>query len=510
MTLFSSHETDDFDETTTTAYLEGFREGSAYVGYDVDIETLYNFNIVTTPPSDMSVQHIGVWLRISNAGSVDLKVNGGMQIAVRDGSGNESYWYVGGIDTYSGGWSYFVAYCGNTPDANNGTVATLTDITNLGVGFKMLSKSMDDNCHIDAMYTGTSGLVVTGSPDTGTYGTDKSWNEVYDIQDAAAFGAMSRQSGSYVLNLPVTIGDNAGSLTTAFNDVDSILFFADLPVSQTFYGISVVGNATGTTDFRLGVKVGTGDSAVGSNGNIIKSANPSIPWKLDLSDSNITSANTYGTTFANMSSSTVANANVQMVSTIMDSSDQVIIGIADIYNSTISNSTDILGAILLPSGDTHAIRKTAFNNNSRAIEIDTFFAGGYTFNALSFSGNTFDVNNTSGSTQDVNKANGANPNTYTGTLVNFLATFTLTLTDLIAGSVMGLTIVNSSTRAELKYELLTTTSTTYSHSGGETVDILLNSLEYDPNLSDIYDLTLDNADQSIKFQILGDSNYDNP
>lgn len=89
-------------------------------------------------------------------------------------------------------------------------------------------------------------------------------------------------------------------------------------------------------------------------------------------------------------------------------------------------------------------------------------------------------------------------------------TYALNLTDLIGGSVMSVTIVNSSTRAELKYELLAGTTTSYAHLGGETVDILLNSLNYDPNLSDIYNLTLDSADQTIKFSILDDLNYENP
>jgi len=86
--------------------------------------------------------------------------------------------------------------------------------------------------------------------------------------------------------------------------------------------------------------------------------------------------------------------------------------------------------------------------------------------------------------------------------------YTLTMTDIPAD--VKVTIVNSSTRVELSHQVSTGVDLTYGHFGGETVDILLNSLAYDPNLSDIYNLTLDSGNQSIKFQMLDDLNYDNP
>lgn len=89
-----------------------------------------------------------------------------------------------------------------------------------------------------------------------------------------------------------------------------------------------------------------------------------------------------------------------------------------------------------------------------------------------------------------------------------IADYTLSLTDLEAG--VNVTIVNSSTRAELKNELMTGSSTTYVHNGGETVDILLNGLTIDPNSSDIYDLTLPSVDSTIQFQLTDDPNYNNP
>jgi len=260
MTLYSEHDADEFDEGTNTLYTEGMRSGIGYNGYDVDIETLYNFNTTVAPPLSMTTDHIGVWLRISNAGAVDTKVNGGMQIAVRDGSGNESYWYVGGSDTYAGGWVFFVAYLGNTPDANNGTVASLTNVADLGVGFKMLAKSADDNCHIDAMYYGTPALTITGTVTT----TGEGMQEIFDAVDSAATGLLDKQNGIFLGKGGIQFNDDSTGAVT-FSDEGSTFRWADLPVSTTAYKLSL-GSSTGISSVTFGSVVGSGDDRQGIAG----------------------------------------------------------------------------------------------------------------------------------------------------------------------------------------------------------------------------------------------------
>jgi len=271
----------NWDESTTSDYLTadfGGREGTGFVGYDVDIETNYNFDTVTSIPADMSGNHYGRWMRITNAGAVDSKANGGIQLALRDSSGNESYWNVGGYDTYPGGWAYFVVNLDRAPDANNGTSATITSAADLGVGFKMLAKSGDDNCQMDLAHYGTGGLVVTGSPDTGTYGIDKAMQELYDIIDAGNYGLMALQAGSFVGKGPIQFNDDSTGACT-FNDAGSTLVWADLPVSDTFYKFSL-GSSTGITAVRFGTVVGTGDNRQGVSGGAIQTAVP--PWTIDF------------------------------------------------------------------------------------------------------------------------------------------------------------------------------------------------------------------------------------
>jgi len=151
-----------------------------------------------------------------------------------------------------------------------------------------------------------------------------------------------------------------------------------------------------------------------------------------------------------------------------------------------------------------------------AIQIDT--TGTYTWTGNTDSGTygatgTTDavIYNNSGGLVTINVSSGDTPTYRNGTSATtvVVVSFTLTLTDIPTG--VTITIVNSSTRTELQYTADSgAADVTYSHQGGETVDILLNSIAYDPNLSDIYSLTLDNGDQSIKFQMLDDLNYDNP
>jgi len=277
----------NWDEATTSDYVtadDGGREGTGFVGYDVDIETNHNFDTGTTIPLDMSGNHHGRWMRITNAGSVDSKANGGIRLCLRDGSGNESYWYVGGSDTYSGGWAYFVVNLDSTPNANNGSDAVVTDAVDFGVGFKMLAKSLDDNCQMDLAHYGTGGLVVTGTPDTGTYGTDKAMQELFDVINAGNYGLLDKQAGIFVGKGPIQFNDDSSG-TCTFEDAGSTLAWADFPVSATFYKFTL-GSSSGVTTIRFGTVVGSGDGRQGVNGGSIFDAG-SAGWSIDF-DTNLT------------------------------------------------------------------------------------------------------------------------------------------------------------------------------------------------------------------------------
>jgi len=51
---------------------------------------------------------------------------------------------------------------------------------------------------------------------------------------------------------------------------------------------------------------------------------------------------------------------------------------------------------------------------------------------------------------------------------------------------------------------------TYTHSGGASVDILIQHIQYQPDISNIYGLTLPSTDATVKVQMFYDDNYLNP
>ncbi len=122
------------------------------------------------------------------------------------------------------------------------------------------------------------------------------------------------------------------------------------------------------------------------------------------------------------------------------------------------------------------------------------------------------ANVASGITLTINVATGASTPTVknlgTGTIA-VVSSFSLTLNGIADGT--RLVIANSSTRNVLHSVVITASGeTTYSHGGGEIVDIMLIGLQYDPNVSDKFDYTLPSGDYTLGFSMLGDINYYNP
>jgi hypothetical protein len=273
------------------------REGTGCIGMDVDIET-----ITAISPSFTAANYTGrilyFWLFSFTASTLDIKSAGGMQIGVQDGSGNQSFWYVGGADNYAGGWEVLSANLATTPDRNNGTNATLTNITNVCVAFKNTAKSkLSQNCFVDWCRYGTLGapaLVISGTNTT----IGDGWSEVLSDDEAGAYGIIKGQKGSYILKGPVDIGDAAGFAATDFTDyIGSSLVFDDQPVGDSHYNITVNGNATGTTDCQLGSVVGTGDARQGVLGTSVSTLGPLWEWDSATDIADVDGVELYGCSF---------------------------------------------------------------------------------------------------------------------------------------------------------------------------------------------------------------------
>ena len=91
-------------------------QGTYSIGGDVDIETgVFWFDYATSAGANqnMTNKQLYFWALCVTANFLDTKANGGLAICMRDSSNNEGYWYVGGKDTYRGGYARFGIDCGS-------------------------------------------------------------------------------------------------------------------------------------------------------------------------------------------------------------------------------------------------------------------------------------------------------------------------------------------------------------------------------------------------------------
>ena len=161
------------------------------------------------------------------------------------------------------------------------------------------------NCLVDAIDLGR-GLIVTGGSTT-----DKiTWADIAAVatSNTNAYGLIDERSGVFFLLGEWQFGAATGDCY--FEDTDQIIVWENTvsdngettnniisSVSPDLNALTVV-EGTGTTDFINGVKVGTGNDAIGSNGIIYKTA-PAIDGnrvnlRLDFSDADITNIELYG------------------------------------------------------------------------------------------------------------------------------------------------------------------------------------------------------------------------
>ena len=110
-------------------------------------------------------KHLRFWFLITSGALVELYANGGIQFWATDGT-NIGYWYVGGRDTYSGGWQNFVVDL--TKGVDSGTKPTdMSQITQIGTRHVLTAAGKNvDNVWIDHFCV-CDGLVVSGDIDTG-------------------------------------------------------------------------------------------------------------------------------------------------------------------------------------------------------------------------------------------------------------------------------------------------------------------------------------------------------
>lgn len=429
--------------------------------------------------------HLRLWFNITYIGN--LAASNKCQVFLYDGS-NTAYWTYNAGETYSGGWEQAVIYTGDTPTSGS---VTKSSITRIGIRFNTSSKprNVPANAWYD-QWTYGDGFYVTG----GSSGDPITWSGIAALDKASAYNIVSEVNGVIFLAGKVTIGN--GATATYLQDYGGVLVYKNLQVSSTLY--QIIGAGSGC-DIEIAGGVVT---AAGSQNYVF-----------DMDEANLNSFIMSGKQLSK-ASAVYFKAGQDVQNNVFDNCGQVVPTTATFKYNTLSNYVGSTGALLFPSDGTN-LTDCSFINCDNAVEYGSGSdTSDPTFNALTFddvSGN-YDVNNTSGGAVSISKTNGANPNSYNpgGSSVTFTASFTHTLTGLVENT--EVTYVRVSDGVELFHveNVTATGQTVYTHSGGETVDILIVHLVYDPDISNIYNLTLPNADASVPIKQIADAYYENP
>ena len=453
--------------------------------------------------------HVFVWVYATCPGLLDTLTNSGMTVTIGTTTGNYNDYSVAGNDTFikGGHRCWPIKYSTGIPSPGTQTGTPGASPQWFGGQLKVTGTLRAANLAVDVSRYGTGAYITAGEvANPATFDGFATQNDLLANQ----WGILANVAGGYALQGRFVIGQNNSKVATLayFDDSNVSVVFQDTPHTNTDFSQVIIDHASSTLNWT-----NISFTALGTNN----------PGQIVFNNT-ATVATILGGTWTDIGISTL-RAGVTATGLTWRTCDQVgqnggtITGcFVDGTSSTaaiLSDNPTLITDTDFPGGGTgHAVRCDTVGTYSWSGNTDTGYTGTRGTNLTSNSGSTDAMfYNNSGGLITLNVAGGADSPSVrngAGATTQINATFTLTLTDIPTS--VNVTIVNSSTRTELQHTSVGSppTDVLYSHGGGETVDILLNTLAYDPNLSDIYDLTLPSTDSSIKFQLINDLNYDNP
>jgi hypothetical protein len=439
-----------------------------------------NTRTYTTTSFNATGQHLRLWLNYASIGFLETKANGGIRLFAQDTGGAIGYWYLGGIDTYDGGWVLLQVDMDKAFDSGS---ANRTIINRVGFTLNLTGAPRNaTNTWYDYLVRG-NGLTVTG----GTSGDPITLDGIASVDAANGYGAVRKVNGVFFVNTNLTVG---GAANTYFEDTNQIVVFEDMPVNADLYKLEPLG--TGTTSFKL-------------TNSVMKSASTNSRFDLLLANANLNTLEFSGNTVVNADAVQFKSGQT-VTGSVFQGCNQIVPAGASFTDNTVRGSLDTNGALLWPDGS--SVQRCAFIDNNRGIEIET--TGTKDFVGITFDGNTFDINNTSGSAVTVNVSGGGTASgvTSTGSAVTVQASATLTLTGVVDGSEVR--IFQAGTTTEL-YGIESKSAgvdPAYSYTSPQAVDIVVHNVDY--NYLRLNSYTLQANDASLPIAQVFDRNYRNP
>ncbi len=440
------------------------------------------------------------WLFCVVIGQMENDAYPGILLRLGDGI-NTAFWNITGSDTYQGGWLMLQVDVSLTPDS--GTAPNFANINEYGVKINLdQNVRNNNNTWVDKLHFTNSGYTVYG----GTSGDKINMSSIALADETAGWGIIQEFNGVYFATSPFEIGDSSN--TTYFEWDGETIMFVDNRVSATFYEVSAIGANT---------------SIVMNNGSI---GTDGQEYKFDISDVGSCS----------LSGLAINNAHTVLFKSGQTHSGLILTecgntGNIDTNGASLSNTKFInqKGQFLVNSsteaGACSNLQFDGYENNSEyaiyvPASVTSFTMSNWQFTdpdnttnyALYWAGTsgTLTILSTAGTnlvTAGCTAASG-------GTVV-VSASFDHTIEGLELNT--EVTYVTKDTATVLYHVEQATTSDgngkykiTYTHSGGASVDILIQHIQYQPDISNIYGLTLPSTDATVKVQMFYDDNYLNP
>jgi len=286
---------------------EIFLEGISSIG-EVAGSTRAGIFYEYSATQDLSSNHIYIWVLCGVVGLLNAKASQGLtfRIYTTDPTTDYAEWDLAGSDEWpnsiQGGWTLFCIDLESSPSRTSGTAPSTGAVLGLGISFQTPTMPrMVNNVWMDAMYSladGVPAVIVEGQSGGVTPWT---WADLPVELGIASGVAQDGPGGSVVLNGPVEFfADDATD--HEFDSTNELVLWADHEfIAPDFYGITILGASSGTADFKMGIKSGTGDDATGSQGGSIQAASASVRWFWTSDGANIDSVNMYGVQVAHAS-----------------------------------------------------------------------------------------------------------------------------------------------------------------------------------------------------------------
>ena len=459
-----------------------------------------------------------IWSFWASPSSLTTYANGGIRTLLGDSLGDFYTYKASGSDFEPnpiGGWYNFAL------DPASATIDTTVGSptgtwTHVGTAINASAQSRGNPHAVDAIRVGRCSLEVTLG-DATEYGTFSGMSN-FDTSTDQRYALFQKIFGGYKWQGLMSLG--LTGTVVDFRDSNATINVANTPQVSVNFNKIEIHNAASNIEWTS-ISVSAQD---GVNDLVAVTASTG---KLEVVDNATVLFTTCS--FTDMSTF-VFQSNSTMVSTVFRRCDLITQGGGTFTSCTIDASIVVVALLsdnpsllsynnFIQGGSGHAIQCDTVGTYTWSGNTDSGYTGTRGTNLVSDSGSTDAMfYNNSGGLITLNVSNGADSPSVrngTGATTQINATFTHTITGLelntevtyvTAGTATVLyTVENASASdGDGKYQV------TYSHGGGETVDILIHHVDYKPDISNIYGVTLPSSTASAKVAMFLDENYNNP